>query len=440
MGIVFRFKGNSVETYAGMSSHNTLYTLELLSTEKDAHTTVYLTTDIKSQPLYPELPSDPRMDIIGIGHTTVTLSWKPSPPVLQDKHNIQYCLLVNQEHNYKSLCAAETSMKFSNRFEPSSFVMSIRSDLQKTQAPKFKYSKDLLQLFNDLNLIYRGSSSDVRHICIGTNTVYTVPNLSPNTQYYFDVFVINLFTNASAAYTGTFAKTLEESQPKIMELKEGSLTQVNIKGKGQKLYRFRPQAGHRRIQFIFQSCSGHVRVYIQRNGRTLVSAIVSGLKYFTLKGKPMEMYIVQLKSTASTGSSVKVQASTQFHKHLFPLLPESLKIKSFSKLRTCHSITIAWLGTQERSKYCVYKKRIEADQIKTELKTANRCSDPETRRQSEKVLCKFFYEVNLQRAVTTETIKELEPGVIYLFDIYLIERSGISIKYQSKVVKTRKEC
>ncbi|NXV76029.1 NDNF protein, partial [Atlantisia rogersi] len=430
---IFNYKGNSVETYMGMSSHSALYMLEFLSTERDTHITVYLTTDTTSGHLYPELPMDPRIDVIGIGHTTVTLTWKHSPSVLQHRENIQYCLLVNEKHNYKSLCAAETAMRSSGVKLPPTLALSL--------SPYLLEPQQVMILSNsELSIISKASSGEVRQICVGTKNTYTVPSLSPSTQYYFDVFVVNLLTNASAAYTGTFARTLEEPEPKVTELKDGKVIQIVLDGKNQKFYSLQYQARHKKIQFTLQLCRGQVRVHITKNGKTVASENISGLRYFLLKGKLLDTYLVQLRSTEESNSSVKVQVSSHFHKPLFPLLPESIKIKSFSKLRTCNSVTIAWLGTQEESKYCVYKKRLEEDQVWMELQSADRCSGPESRHKSEKVLCKYFYDINLQRAVTTETIKGLDEGTLYLFDVYLFGPSGIPIRYHSKVVKTRKKC
>ncbi|NWS44683.1 NDNF protein, partial [Probosciger aterrimus] len=429
---IFNYKGNSVETYMGMSSPSALYMLEFLSTERDTHITVYLTTDTSGH-LYPELPMDPRIDVIGIGHTTVTLTWKHSPSVLQHRDNIQYCLLVNEKHNYKSLCAAETAVRSSGMKLPPTLALSLSPYLLEPQ-------QVMILSNNELSIINRVSSGEVRQICMGTKNIYTVPNLSPSTQYYFDVFVVNLLTNASAAYTGTFARTLEEPEPKVRELKDGKMIQVVLDGKKQKFCSLQYQARHKKIQFTFQLCRGQVQVHITRNGKPVASENISGLRYFSLKGKLLDSYLVQLSSTEESNSSVKVQVSTHFHKPLFPLLPESLKIKSFSKLRTCNSVTIAWLGTQEKSKYCVYKKKIEEHQVWMELQSADRCSGPESRPKSEKVLCKYFYDINLQRAVTTETIKGLDAGTLYLFDVYLFGPSGIPIRYHSKIVKTRKKC
>ncbi|NXN77640.1 NDNF protein, partial [Bombycilla garrulus] len=430
---IFNYKGNSVETYMGMSSHSAFYLLEFLSTERDTHITVYLTTDTTSGHLYPELPLDPRIDVIGIGPTTVTLAWKHSPSVLQYRESSQYCLLVNEKHNYKSLCAAETAIRSSGMKLPPTLALSPSPYLLEPQQVMILSS-------SELSIINKVSSGEVRQVCMGTRNTYTVPNLSPNTQYYFDVFIVNLLTNASTAYTGSFARTLEEPEPKVTELKDGKVIHVVLEGKKQKFYSLQYQARHKKIHFTFQLCQGQIQVHITRNGKTVASENLTGLRYFSLKAKLLDTYLVQLRSTEESNSSVKVQASPYFHKPLFPLLPESLKIKSFSKLRTCRSVTIAWLGTQEESKYCVYRKRIEEDQIWRELQSADRCSGPESRHKSEKVLCKYFYDLNPQRAVTTEIIKGLEAGTLYLFDVYLFGPSGIPVRYHSKVVKTRKKC
>ncbi|KAM9134458.1 protein NDNF-like [Pangshura tecta] len=433
VSIIFNYKGNSVETYMGMSSYSAFYMLEFLSVERDTHIAVYLTTDTTSGHLYPELPVDPRIDVIGVDHATVTLAWKHSPSVLKHKENIQYCLLVNEKHNYKSLCAAETAIRSSGMKSPPALALSL--------FPYFLDHQQVMILSNsELSIINRVSNGEVRQICMGTKNTYTVPNLRPSTQYYFDVFVVNLLTNASAAYTGTFARTLEEPEPKVIELKDGKLIHLILDGKKQKFYSLQYQARHKKIQFTFQSCSGQVGVQIARNGKVLASENIAGFKHFSLKGKLLDTYLVQLRSMDHTNSSVKVQVSSHFHKPFFPLLPESLKIKSFSKLRTCNSVTIAWLGTQEQSKYCVYKKRIKEDQVWMEVRSADRCSGPKTRYNSEKVLCKYFYDINLRRAVTTQTIKGLEAGTLYLFDVYLTGPSGIPVRYHSKVVKTRKKC
>lgn len=422
-----------METYVGTSYYSAVYVLEFLSIERDTHISVYLSTGATSEHLYPELPVDPRIDVTGVGHTTVTLAWKHSPTLLQYKENTQYCLLVNEKHNYKSLCAAETALRSSGMKSPQALALSL--------SPYVLDPQQVMALSTgELSLISKTGNGDVRHICVGTKNTYTVPNLTPSTQYYFDVFVVNFLSNASAAYTGTFARTLEEPEPKITELKDGKMIHLILDGRKQKHYNLQYQARNKQVQFAFQSCSGQVQIEISRDRKVLMSESFAGLRHFTLKGKLGDRYLVQLRSTEPSNASVKIQVSSIFHKPFFPVLPDSLKIKSFSKLRTCDSVTIAWLGTQELSKYCIYKKEIEEDQVWMETRNADRCSGPESRQKSDKVLCKYFHDLSLQRAVTTQTIKGLKTGTVYLFDVYLIGSSGIPVRYYSKAVKTRKKC
>ncbi|MEE6517889.1 hypothetical protein FKM82_028443 [Ascaphus truei] len=431
---LFHYKGNSVETYVGTSSYSSLFMLEFLSTERDTHITVYLTTDLAHANLFPELPTDPRIDVTTISHNSITLVWKSSPSALKNKENIEYCLLVNEKHNYKSMCAAETALRSAGGKWPKLSALPVLPYLHEPQ-------RVMLLSNREFSIIHKASNVDVRQVCIGNKNTYMVSNLSPNTQYYFDVFVVNLYTNASAAYTGTFAKTWEEPKPKVTQLKDGKIIQLNLDGKRQKIHSFQYQAKHKKVQFTFQSCRGQVRAQILKNGKMLVSETIQSLRHITLKGKLMDKYLVVLKSGAHrSNSSVMIQASSYIHKLLFPFFPDSLKIKSFNKLRTCNSITIAWLGTQERSMYCVYKKKMQEDQVWRELTSVDRCSGPELRPKSEKVSCKYFHDINLQRAVTTETIGDLDIGTSYLLDVYLVGSSGILVRYQSKVVKTRKKC
>ncbi|XP_063162677.1 protein NDNF-like [Candoia aspera] len=430
---LFSYRGNSVETYTGASYHSTAYMLEFLSIEKDTHITVYLTTDPRSDHFYPELPVDPRIDVIDVGPTTVTLAWKQSPSALPPPGSLQYCLLVNENYNYKSLCAAETAAQALGVEWPPALGLSPSAGRLAPQQLK-ALSR------SELSLSKKGSSAAVKQVCVGVRSTYTVSHLTPGVQYYFDVFVVNFLTNTSAAYTGTFARTLENPEPIVSQLKDGKVVQLRLDGRKQSFYTLLYQAKQKQVQFAFQSCSGQLQVQISKEGEVLMSESFAGLRHFILKGRLGDTYLVHLWSTGSSAASVKVQVSSLFHKPFFPALPESLKIKSFNKLRSCNSVTIAWLGTQELSKYCIYKKVIGEDQAWMETRKVDRCSGPESRQKSEKVLCKFFHDLNLQRAVTAETIGGLEAGTAYLLDVYLIGSSGIPVRYYSRVVKTRKRC
>ncbi|XP_036373475.1 protein NDNF [Megalops cyprinoides] len=447
---LFSYKGNDVESYVAASSPSGLYQLELLSTEKDSNFKVYATTTPESDQPYPELPYDPRVDVTSLGRTTVTLAWKPTPTGARLRQPVQYCVVINKEHNFKSLCAVEAKISADDTFmaapkpgrdfspfDFSHFGFPSENDFGKDRA--LAGSK---ALSNKVTRAYAArQKADIQKVCIGNKNIFTVSDLKPDTQYYFDVFAVNAATNMSTAYVGTFARTKEEAKQKTAELKDGKVADVFIKRKGSKFLRFAPVSSHQKVTFYVHSCLDSVQIQVRRDGKLVLSQNVEGVRQFQLRGKAKAKYLIRLRGSRKGASMLKILATTRPNKQPFPSLPEDTRIKAFDKLRTCTSVTVAWLGTQDRNKFCVYRRQVE-DSFSEEQRRReqNQCAGPETRKKSEKVLCKYFHSPNLQKAVTTETIKGLEPGKSYLLDVYVVGHSGHSVKYQSKLVKTRKFC
>ncbi|XP_062482615.1 protein NDNF isoform X1 [Pezoporus occidentalis] len=443
---LFTYKGNDVEYFVSSSSPSGLYQLDLLSTEKDTHFKVYATTTPESDQPYPELPYDPRIDVTSLGRTTVTLAWKPSPTASLLKQPIQYCIVVNKEHNFKSFCAVEAKLSSDD-----AFMMAPKPglDFSPFDFAHFGFPSDNSGKERDFlkpsSKFGRQTSLkprvDLHKVCIGNKNIFTVSDLKPDTQYYFDMFAVNTNTNTSTAYIGTFARTKEEAKQKTVELKDGRVTDVFIKRKGAKFLRFAPVSSHQKVIFSIHSCLDAVQVQVRRDGKLLLSQNVEGVRQFQLQGRAKAKYLIRLKGSKNGASMLKVLATTRPNKQLFPSLPEDTRVKAFDKLRTCSSVTVAWLGTQERNKFCIYKREVDDSyNEKQKKREQNQCLGPDMRKKFEKVLCKYFHSQNIQKAVTTETIRGLQPGKSYLLDVYVIGHGGHSVKYQSKLVKTRKFC
>ncbi|XP_035271034.1 protein NDNF [Anguilla anguilla] len=443
---LFSYKGNDVESYVSSSSPSGLYQLELLSTEKDSHFQAYASTTPESDQPYPELPYDPRVDVTSLGRTTLTLAWKPTPTAAQLGQPVQYCVVVSQEHNFKSLCAVEAKLGADEAFMS---VPKPGRDFSPFDFAHFGFAPERNDLGRDRPApaprapAYspRAARPHIRKVCIGNKNIFTVSELKPDTQYYFDVFAVNGATNMSTAYVGTFARTKEEAKQKTLELKDGKVTDVFIKRKGSKFLRFAPVSSHQKVTFYLHSCLDSVQVQVRRDGKLVLSQNAEGVRQFQLRGKPKAKYLIRLRGSRKGASMLKVLASTRPNKQPFPSLPEDTRIKAFDKLRTCSSVTVAWLGTQDRHKFCVYRREVDPGQGEDQRRREqNQCAGPQARKKSDKVLCKYFHSPNLQKAVTTETIRGLQPGKAYLLDVYAVGHGGHSVKYQSKVVKTRKFC
>lgn len=450
---LFNYKGNDVESFISSSSSSGLYQLEILSTEKDSSLKIYASTTPESDQPYPELPYDPRVDVTGLGRTTVTLAWKPTPTGSRMGQPVQYCVVVNKEHNFKSLCAAEVKMGVDDDFM---VAPKPGRDFSPFDFARFGFAPPENDITKDRHRSLTGNrmpaskmwrnmpkqSQDIRKICIGNKNIFTVTGLRPSTQYYFDVFAVNTASNASTAYVGTFARTKDEAEPKTMELKDGKMADVFVERKGIKLLRFAPVSSHRRVSLSVHSCLDAVHVQVRRDGKLILSQNVEGVHEFQLRAKPKAKYHIRIRGSRKSASALKILASTRADtKRPFPALPEDTRIKPFDRLRTCDSVTVAWLGTQERNKYCIYRREVpEGYGEEHRRRQRNQCSGPETRRKDEKVLCKYFHSANPHKAVTTEIITGLEPGKNYLLDVYAVGHAGHSVKYQSKLVKTRKYC
>ncbi|KAF4102254.1 protein NDNF [Onychostoma macrolepis] len=455
---IYTYTGNAVDTYTGPAyAPASIYILRLKSNEQDTQVSAYLHEGPGPTGAFPELPSDPRVHTLGVGMTSVTLNWAPSSSVVvKDGHrpHHEYCVLVNHKHNYRSLCAAREGI----RKEIQSVQKRQRRDKQSKEIV-WATLKDWWWRQPDA-LENRESSTtdkfeDPGCVCRDIESVCTVSDLLPDTQYYFDVFVVDRVNGTSAPYTGTFARTHEEARPAVTSLREGQVKWVTLSGDASSLqgdqFRFKPRGWQQNGLLTLHTCNStsKVKVTVSSKGRTLTSQEVGHqLAQIWLHGAPS--YLIQLQAVALGSSSttpngdsskskfcLKMQASSAYHRRAVPVFPTTLQIKSFNKLRTCNSVTLAWMGTEERSLYCVYRRQIPLDSKHT---STDRCIDPESRPANERVLCKYFQELNPRRAVTTAVISELEPGMLYVFDVYLMRRWGLPIKYHSKTVRTRSEC
>uniref|UniRef100_A0A087YL59 Protein NDNF n=1 Tax=Poecilia formosa TaxID=48698 RepID=A0A087YL59_POEFO len=429
---IHSFTGDTVDAFNGPSHLSaSVYVVRLRSELQSTRATVFLHEGQGPSGIFPRLPADPRVHKLGVGMTSVTLSWQPSASITslpKAKNGYDYCVLVNSLQNYPSLCAAATPWP-------------ILKEWWWEQWESYPESQSLPSSLAD-------DFDNLQCACQGTENVCTVSDLLPDTSYYFDVFVLDKVNGTSAAYKGASARTHEEAQAAVLPLREGELRWVTFQDGGsdsQQFFSFRPRGWQQSGLLTLQSCGGgeKMKVTVSSKGRVLTTqGVEAELIHIWLQGSPSYLIHLQQEGTAMSKASVKMQVSSAYHRRGVPSLPSTLQIKSFNRLRGCNSVTLAWMGTEERSLYCVYRRKLsgfDAEAGGASALTAP-CLGPESRSDTERVLCKYFQELNPRRAVTTAVIGGLEPGVAYVFDVYLMRRWGIPIKYASKMVKTRKEC
>lgn len=455
------FTGTAVDTYRGPSNpHASIYILRLRSKQQSTRATVYLHEGPGPSGAFPLLPADPQVHTLGVGMTSVTLSWAPSASITslpQTQKSYDYCVLANSQQNYPSVCAARESIGKKKEQKQENKERRRRVTVWPILKEWWWQQWDAYPEPQSPPSSLTDEYADLQCVCQGTESVCTVSELLPDTQYYFDVFVIDRLNGTSMAYKGTFARTHEEARPAIVTLREGELRWVTFRDGGshsEQFFTFRPRGWQQSGLLTLQSCGKgeKVKVTVSSKGQVLTSQAVGGdLVHIWLQGSPS--YLIHLEREGTTTglsaatealpggltASVKMQTSSAYHRRGVPSLPSTLQIKSFNRLRGCNSVTLAWMGTEERSLYCVYRRKLGDREAEAGALTAP-CLGPESRSDTERVLCKYFQELNPRRAVTTAVIGGLEPGMAYVFDVYLMRRWGIPIKYASKMVKTRKEC
>ncbi|XP_078087673.1 protein NDNF-like [Mustelus asterias] len=434
-GELFRYQGNDVESYSIADSPAGIYRLELVSIEKDSIFNAYATTTPESDQPYPKLPSDSRLGLTFVGRTSVSLVWKPSPAISQFKQPTAYCVVINKEHNFKSLCAVEAKLNEAELFKKVQW-----SELDRGRSKPLGHDHVVSRpmVGRQLTKPSAGHLAGIQKTCTGGKNIFTVSRLKPGTQYYFDVFILNLLTNVSSAYIGTFVKTREEVKQKVQELEGGKVTEIFLKRGGSKYLQFKPVSSHRSVMVSLQSCYRTAHVQVRQNRKIVATQIVEGVKHLQLMGKPKARYLLRLKAGKGGKALLRVHVTTHPNKQPFPTLPRDARLKVFDRLRACSSLTVAWLATQQMNKYCVYRKPVLGQERPGELQ--NHCLDPMTRSKSEKVSCQYFRSSDPRKAVMTERVEGLEPGQSYQLDVYVIGRGRHSVKYQSKVVRTRKTC
>ncbi|KAL4640139.1 protein NDNF-like [Arapaima gigas] len=436
--------GNAVDTYTGpASTHGSIYIVKLHSREQETRVSVYLQEGGGPLEVFPELPADPHVHIMGVGMSSITLHWAPTPSAMkQESHGewYHYCVLVNRRHNYRGLCAALEAMRRDRKTEEEdqhrTKIWLAHNRKQQKQRGSLQKDNGFLT-FPSVNIL--GSQC----VCLGKENVCTASELQPDTRYYFDVFSIDELNGTSVAYAGTSAYTHAEAKSVAgmsITLQEGELTRVVLQGNGpqsSQVLSFRPRGWSSSALLTLQGCNTQqVKLTVSNRVKVLTAqSVAEDLIQIWLQGSPI--YLVHLDNMVSNESTVvEIQASSAYHRQAAPVLPTTLKVRSFRKLRTCSSVTLAWHGTEERNLYCVYRQQIGG----REQTNHNKCWTPESRSDTEQVLCKYFQELNPQRLVTTATVSGLEPGTAYVFDVYMMRRIGIAVKYHSKTVHTRKHC
>ncbi|XP_033124498.1 protein NDNF-like isoform X2 [Anneissia japonica] len=437
--------GQNVSTHSLSNSPAGIYMLSVRAIEKDSSFMIYATTTPNSDRIYPVLPSDSQVDVTAVRKNRVSLAWKASVSDTVYKQPIKYCVAMNTERNYPTLCSIEARLYGDRRPVVPNTGFGFSSEKNKNIKESRKNRKRKNRRGPPSNGSLLRSESDITFECIGTKTLHTFTDLEPNQKYFFDVFAVDTTTNRSTAYTSVEVVTRpSENDEKVVVLKDGKIIDSSVRP-SQPSKTFQIDVGQKTKELLatVQPCSDPVRVEIWRDTELVKSGDVEDLQSFTINNAK-GIFDIKIVGTLKLTTHFRVFATTKPRKYPYPRMPEDNRIKPFRNLRECDSLTVAWLISSETAQYCLYKRedtstKTESDGRKN-LRLENTCHGPETRKKSEKVFCQKVHAPSEEDTVMTKMVTGLKQGTGYVFDVYVSRDGKQSLAYRSVKVKTKKYC
>ncbi|KAM8974367.1 protein NDNF-like isoform 2-T2 [Pelodytes ibericus] len=439
---LFSFQGNGEESFSTTMSSGGFYFIDFVSLESDTNFQVFVWDNTDRDNPWPQLPTDPRVNVVSAEESSVVLSWKASIGPSEASQHLEYCVFVNRLYNVKTLCATEPKAKkpLENYWDPqddhpNKFLKTAKERSRIRDSPKiYKNAKELTVEGNGNNEIWFSKGFvGGQKVCVGNWTNATVSGLKARTLYYFDVFAVNPKHATSVSYTGTFTETKAKHRSLIPRLPSEEMVNIFLKSRGVKILNVEPPA--RGFKWLYvHSCLHKVHLQITANGNIVVSQSLQGAHNFKLFRNP-DKYILTLKSSRGGPGLVKLFTTNAPHHLPFPNLPPDINLSVSN--RSCSSATVTWARSGQATKYCIYARHLEQYlDLKLIQKHQNSCLSTNSRSRSEKVLCRH----GSPEILGEEQITDLKPGKAYLIDLYFLGLYNTTIKFPSYVVRTQEHC
>ena len=408
--------------------------LEMRARDRHASVKMYTTTTPHSDQAYPELPTNPQVDVTTVAKHKVTLSWKPSPTHARHGQPVEYCVAANKLGNFYTQCAV---------------LAEIEGDRPPTAPPNagfgFAWERER-QREEDEQLAFEPADKreDIEYVCIGGKESYTFNDLRAGQLYFFDVFVINKNTNQTSTYAGVSTRTLPYEKTTL--LKDGKVVTAHVKrSQGHKVFRFRPDSTDAdAIVISVQPCAGRLSIEVRNEAGEIVvtETLIKDLWKVTLANITL---LVQIKVAPQRhrSASFKIFASVSPQRYPYPMLADDTAIRVFDRQRGCTSMVVAWLGTSKRLQYCLFIQEAPvSSSSRPYFKESNQCVSNSNRKKSEKVICRNFRYKNPRRSVMTETVRGLRPNTTYMIDVYVRHPGGRgeTLSYETAWATTQSNC
>ncbi|KAL5019364.1 hypothetical protein ScPMuIL_005086 [Solemya velum] len=418
------FSGHDAMTFERENSRKGTYMLQIIAMDSDTIIKLYATTNPEFDLSYPSIPPDDRVGITAVSKRSFSLAWKPSPDANFIK-TLKYCVAINRKQHYKTHCSLSSHLygDVKPTFPPGwGFLFSSEVGKKKSIRQKAKPIKPV-------------RSGSIVYTCIGNKTHFTFKKARPGRTYLVDVFLVNNETNLSSTYSGSTVRTRDAHQHLVLQ--DGKLFRKSIRSRNvPEVFHFEVNKLTKELLIFIQPCSGSVNLKVGIGANITFQAKVDVQKRFILKDVEPGLYLISIYG--ARGQHFRIKAKTGVHRLRYPKLPARTEVRILENLTTCNSITLAWMGTKGKQTYCLYKRtQLEENESKTNKKY-NQCLTPTKTMQ--KIQCTKLRHRHSGRAVVSQKVTDLQPGVAHTFDVFVRRGRRNYLHYKTSIAKTKDVC
>lgn len=283
------------------------------------------------------------------------------------------------------------------------------------------------------------SKRKIFHQCVGSEREFTYNQTRRGKTYYVDVFVMDTNTNRTSAYDGAVVKIPDKKSVKIpskatTQIHDGERKTFKLqKEVTPPVILFEAKERLRSLSFELQVCTGNVPFEIHYNGKLIHKSLATHWKRVRMKNVLPGRYMVKFSPLSKRTSFVTVSVTSKVSRLT---LPSDLSIKIFDNLTTCNNVTVAWMGTDRKQKYCLYVKDVsEIVSLKR-----HKCAQMSTRSAKEVVKCMHYRNKDTSKAVMSAVVTGLKPSTQYVLDVYLSKGHSGPVAYKTVKISTKPAC
>ncbi|RZB39815.1 NDNF [Asbolus verrucosus] len=387
-----------METYYLKTVAKGVYTLQIAALERNTYVHIYVSTEEGGPQALQKAKFTTFRLLKRQRRKRLTVKWNPS---LVDPQGTEYCLVVSSSRFHGSLCSINSTQ------------------------------------------------NDPVAVCVGSKTHHTLSNLKQGQNYYFNLFAINHQSNFTYPYGQT--SVVFDSHFKPITVKDGKVTFANLKKlDGKAVFRYKIGKKVTRPLYLFViPCGGAVDVEVSLKDSTVVPPKrVEGFERITIKNPVQSArYYIKIfalnREELKKTTGVEIYATTKSPAKIpLPNLPQLAKVKEYESLRTCDSVTVAWLvaPAQKPVHYCLMVKEGKFLEM-GDFTMLNQCGLENRLKKSVDFTVKYCRDIkNDEEDVIVQKVSQLKPGKSYIIQVTVKKPKGKTLSYDLLQVHTKPWC